>query len=57
MLAELAKGALRKKIPALREALEGRFTGHHALLVSQMLAQIDFLDETIADAVGARSRS
>ena len=48
MLAELAKGALRKKIPALREALEGRFTGHHALLVGQMLAQIDFLDETIA---------
>jgi hypothetical protein len=33
---------------ALREALEGRFTDHHALLVSQMLAQIDFLDETVA---------
>jgi len=48
VLAELAKGALRKKIPALREALQGRFTGHHALLVGQMLAQIDFLDETIA---------
>jgi transposase len=44
VLAELAKG----KLPALREALQGRFTGHHALLVSQMLAQIDFLDETIA---------
>ena len=48
ILAELAKGALRKKIPALREALQGRFTGHHALLIGQMLAQIDFLDETIA---------
>ena len=48
VLAELARGALRKKIPALREALQGRFTGHHALLVGQMLAQIDFLDETIA---------
>lgn len=48
LLAELAKGPLRKKIPALREALQGRFTGHHALLVGQMLAQIDFLDETIA---------
>lgn len=47
VLAELAKGALRKKIPALKEALEGRFTGHHALLIGQMLAQIDFLDETI----------
>jgi transposase len=48
MLADLAKGTLRKKIPALREALQGRFSGHHALLVGQMLAQIDFLDETIA---------
>ena len=48
VLAELAKGTLRKKIPALREALHGRFSGHHALLVGQMLAQIDFLDETIA---------
>jgi Transposase IS116/IS110/IS902 family len=47
VLADLAKGALRKKIPALREALQGRFTGHHALLIGQMLAQIDFLDETI----------
>ena len=30
MLAELAKGKLRAKIPALREALEGRFSEHHA---------------------------
>jgi transposase len=48
VLTDLAKGTLRKKIPALREALEGRFTGHHALLVGQMLAQTDFLDETVA---------
>jgi transposase len=48
VLAERAKGALRKKIPALREALHGRFTGHHELLIGQMLAQIDFLEETIA---------
>jgi transposase len=33
-LAELAKGKLRKKLPALRQALEGRFSNHHALLVS-----------------------
>jgi transposase len=52
VLAELAKGTLRKKIPALREALQGRFTGHHALLIGQMLAQIDFLDETIATLSG-----
>jgi transposase len=48
LLADLAKGALRKTLPALREALQGRFTGHHALLVSEMLAHIDFLDETVA---------
>jgi transposase len=48
ILADLARGTLPKKIPALREALQGRFTGHHALLIGQMLAQIDFLDETIA---------
>jgi transposase len=45
--AALARGALRRKLPQLREALEGRFTGHHALIVSQMLASIDFLDETV----------
>ena len=30
VLAELAKGQLRKKIPELREALRGRFRDHHA---------------------------
>jgi transposase len=49
VLAELAKGRLRAKLPALREALQGRFrTEHHGLLVGQILAHIDYLDETIA---------
>ena len=47
MLADLAKGKMRKKIPALREALESRFDTEHALIVSQILAHIDFLDEAI----------
>jgi transposase len=47
LLAELAKGRLCKKLPALREALEGRFRAHHALIVGQILAHIDFLDETV----------
>jgi transposase len=47
VLAELAKGKLRAKIPALREALEGRFDTHHALLISAILAHLDFLDEQI----------
>src|SRR5205807_6143513 len=32
----------------LRQALEGRFTAHHALLVSHLLSHIDYLDETIS---------
>jgi transposase len=47
VLAELAKGALRRKIPALREALEGRFDRHHALWIGAILSHIDFLDEQI----------
>ena len=49
VLAALAKGRLRSRLPALRAALAGRFrTDHHGLLVAQILAHIDFLDETIA---------
>lgn len=47
VLAELAKGKLRLKLPALKQALEGRFTDHHALIVGQQLAHIDYLDEAI----------
>jgi transposase len=47
VLADLARGQLRKKIPALREALVGRFEDEHALIVGQILAHIDFLDEAI----------
>jgi transposase len=46
-LADLARGVLRKKLPALREALEGRFDSEHALIVGQILAHIDFLEESI----------
>jgi hypothetical protein len=41
----LAKGRLRPKIPALREALTHRFRlEHHGALIAQMLAHIDFLE-------------
>jgi len=40
-LAELAKGKLRAKLPALRLALAGRFSAHHALLVSHLLSHIE----------------
>lgn len=36
-LAELARGCLRKKIPELRQALEGLVTGHHRFLLKRLL--------------------
>ncbi len=38
VLADLARRLLRKKLPALREALQGRFDTEHALLVGRILA-------------------
>lgn len=49
VLAELARGKLRAKLPALRQALAGRFRGHHAYLVGQLLAHLDYLEETTQD--------
>jgi transposase len=59
VLADLAKGKLRKKIPALKQALEGRFQPLHALLISSILAHLDFLDEQIerlSDAIEEQLR-
>lgn len=47
VLADLARGRLRQKLPQLREALVGRFRTHHAFLIEQVLAKIDFLDEAV----------
>ena len=46
-LADLARGRLRAKLPALQAALHGRFRPHQAFLVTQILAKVDFLDDTI----------
>jgi transposase len=59
ILADLAKGRLRVKLPALREALEGRFDELHALWIGAILAHIDFLDEQIdrlSDAIEEQIR-
>jgi transposase len=47
VLADLARGRLRKKLPDLQRALQGRFRAHHAFLIQQIFAKIDFLDETL----------
>lgn len=47
VLAELARGRLRVKIPALAKALTGRFGPTHALIIGEILAHLDYLDEAI----------
>ena len=54
VLAELARGRLRAKIPMLGQALTGRFGPTHALVVGEILAHIDYLEEAIG-RVSARS--
>lgn len=41
VLAEYAWARMRAKIPALREALVGRFTEHHAFVCRTMLDRIE----------------
>jgi len=53
ILADLARGKLRKKIPALKEALEGRFDHLHAVWIGAILAHLDFLDEQISNLTEA----
>ena len=48
VLAEHAKGVLRKKIPDLRRALRGRFRQHHALMIGMSLQHAEYLDAAIA---------
>ncbi len=47
-LADLARGKLRAKLPALERALVGQFGPHQRFLVARQLAHLDFLDEAIA---------
>jgi transposase len=47
VLAELARGRLRQKLPALQRALVGHFRPVHAFLLQQILAKIDYLDEAL----------
>jgi len=46
-LADLARGRLRSKLPALREALDGRVDATHRVLLRHLLDVIDFLQGKI----------
>ena len=48
-LAELARGRLRRRVPELREALRGRFSDHHALLVRLSLEHAEQLERSIGE--------
>src|SRR6266568_1850630 len=47
LLASLAKGRLREKRTELEAALLGRIEPHHRLLIIELLAHVDYLDESI----------
>jgi transposase len=47
VLAELARGRLRSKIPQLQAALTGRFGSTHAIIVGEILAHLDYIDESL----------
>ena len=47
-MASKALGRMRPKIPALEEALVGRFAAHHGALARAILDHVDFLDQMIA---------
>jgi transposase len=48
VLAEMAHGRMRSKIPQLRQALTGHFDDHHAFICATMLRCIDVLAADIA---------
>lgn len=52
-LAELSRGALRRKRPQLRDALEGRVREHHRFLLRELLDQTDYLNAAV-DRVSER---
>lgn len=49
VLAEMAKGRMRTKIPALVEALTGYFSEHHAFLCRMHLERIDQISASIVE--------
>jgi transposase len=49
VLAQLARARMRAKLSDLEEAFYGRFSDHHAFLLTKMLARLDAIDADIAD--------
>jgi transposase len=54
-LAKLARGRLRAKRPALRQALAGRVTAQHRVLLRHILTFLDFFDGQLEQLTAAPS--
>jgi transposase len=48
VLAQMARGRMRSKQDELEQALVGKLTPHHRFMLTELLAQLDFLDQHIA---------
>ena len=67
VLAEMARGRMRRKIPDLAQALEGNFDANHAQLAKSILDRLDRVEQSLAEldacdhrgvrAVGAPDRA
>jgi transposase len=47
VLADLALGRMRSKREVLAQAVVGRFTPHHAFLLTEHLSQLDYLEDAV----------
>jgi transposase len=59
VLADLAKGKMRAKIPALTEALTGSFDDHHARMARAILRRLELVEEALVeldDVIATASR-
>ena len=55
LMANLARGRMRSKLPELEKALTGIVQPHHRFVLAQQLDHIDFLDEKV-ETLGIRIR-
>jgi uncharacterized lipoprotein YajG len=49
VLAEMAKGKMRRKIPDLAQALEGHFNAQHAQLAKSILDRLDRVGQALVE--------
>ena len=49
VLADLAKGRMRRKIPDLAQALDGHFDAHHAQLAGSLLHRLELVEAAIVE--------